>query len=191
MPPKVKFSREDIVRAALDVIRDTGVFSLNARDIARKLQCSTQPIFSNYATMEALRADVISAAKAHYEMFMKENTQRTDVPLYKANGLAYIEYAKKEKGLFKLLFMRDRSEEQIADARDEAADLVALISRTVGIDAERAYWFHLEMWLYVHGIAVMAATSYLNWESDRIDKMLTDMFTGLSMRYQAERKGSV
>ena len=62
MPPKVKVSKEQIVSAALDLIRHQGYDALNARSIAAALGCSTQPIFSNFTTMEELRGTVIQAA---------------------------------------------------------------------------------------------------------------------------------
>ena len=55
MPPKVKLSREDIIDTAISIIRESGVSALNARTIAAALNCSTQPVFSNFATMEELR----------------------------------------------------------------------------------------------------------------------------------------
>ena len=43
--------------------------------------------------------------------------------------------------------------------------------------------FHLEMWVYVHGIATMIATGYLNWEVETVSRMLTDAYMGLKERY--------
>ena len=62
MPPKVKITKNEIVQAGLDIVRHEGEDSLNARGIAAVLGCSTQPIFSNYASMEELRRAVIAAA---------------------------------------------------------------------------------------------------------------------------------
>ena len=63
MPPKVKVTREDIVDAALDIIRESGEDALNARAVASKLGVSTQPIFSNYESMDMLKKDAVAAAK--------------------------------------------------------------------------------------------------------------------------------
>lgn len=48
---------------------------------------------------------------------------------------------------------------------------------------DEAYLFHLEMWLYVHGIATMIATSYLDWDDEFISRVLTDAYMGLKYRY--------
>lgn len=43
-----------------------------------------------------------------------------------------------------------------------------------GINEEAAYLFHLEMWFYVHGITVMIATNYLDWDMEFVNRVLTD-----------------
>ena len=53
MPPKAKVTREDILSACVEIIRESGFDAVNARALASRLGCSTQPIFSNYASMEA------------------------------------------------------------------------------------------------------------------------------------------
>ncbi|MBO5790241.1 MAG: TetR/AcrR family transcriptional regulator, partial [Clostridia bacterium] len=62
MPPKVKITKEEIVEAAMRIVRECGDEALNARNIAASLGCSTQPVFSNFATMAELRLAVIKKA---------------------------------------------------------------------------------------------------------------------------------
>jgi len=54
MPPKVKVTKEAVVAAAVQIVRSQGAQALNARTVAAALACSTQPVFSNFATMEQL-----------------------------------------------------------------------------------------------------------------------------------------
>ena len=46
MPPKVKVKKEDVINAAVDIVRCSGAQAINARTIASALNCSTQPVFS-------------------------------------------------------------------------------------------------------------------------------------------------
>ena len=62
MPPKVKVTKEDIITASIDMVREKGTDILNARAIAAHMGCSTQPIFSNYASMDELKQDVMNNA---------------------------------------------------------------------------------------------------------------------------------
>ena len=179
MPPKVKVEKDAILKAA---VRDNGADSLNARSVADKLSCSTQPIFSNYASMDELKKCVLDQAEKIYLDYIYKGMQSGEFPPYKASGIAYIRFAKEEKELFKLLFMRDRSNEKIKGTA-EGEDIIALIQKNTGLDKEQAFMFHLEMWVYVHGIAVMIATSYLEWDWDMISRMLTDAYNGLKITY--------
>ena len=44
MPAVRKVSKEQIIDAAVEVLRDDGFSAINARSVAKKLGCSTQPI---------------------------------------------------------------------------------------------------------------------------------------------------
>ena len=186
MPPRNKVAKRDILSAAVELTRAGE--ALNARALAQKLGCSTQPIFSNYASMEALRADVIAASLERYHRYLAESMASGKYPPYKASGMGYIRFALEEKELFKLLFMRDRSGEVIGEDLEEVGPIIALIQEKTGMSFERARLFHLEMWLYVHGIATMLATGYLPWTMEDISAMLTDAFEGLRMRFEAKEE---
>lgn len=185
MPPKAKITKEDIIAASIYIIRENGIDALNARSIAKKLNCSTQPIFSNYSSMYELKADVIDSANKIHNEYLERAMQDNDYApyIYKAIGIYYIKFAKEERELFKLLFMRDRSKEEIKDEKEEIEWIIKLISADTGLSLDDAYIFHLQMWIYVHGIAVMFATSYLDWDWQMIDQMLTDAYMGLKHRY--------
>lgn len=185
MPPKIKVTANEIIGAALDVVRENGAGALNARAVAQKLNCSTQPIFSNYSRMEDLKKAVIASAKQLYQHYIEKGMKDPTYPPYKASGIAYIQFAKAEKELFKLLFMRDRSHEEIKEEREEISGLLNLISSNTGMSLDDAYMLHIEMWVFVHGVATMAATSYLDWDWETISRMMTDIYQGVKQRYQS------
>ena len=183
MPPKFKFTREQIVAAALEVTRKNGITGLTARGLAAELGSSAKPIFGLFQNMEEVQREVVSAANTLYQSYIKKGMADSKFPPYKASGIAYIQFAKEEKELFKLLFMRDRTDEKIEENREEMRPILVLIMKKLGIDENEAYFFHLELWLYVHGIATMIATNYLEWDIEFIDKALTDAYQGLKNRY--------
>lgn len=183
MPPKFKFTREQIVAAALEVTRKNGITGLTARGLAAELGSSAKPIFGLFQNMEEVQREVVSAANTLYQSYIKKGMADNEFPPYKASGIAYIQFAKEEKELFKLLFMRDRTDEKIQENREEIRPILDLIMKNLGIDENEAYFFHLELWLYVHGIATMIATNYLEWDIEFIDKALTDAYQGLKNRY--------
>ena len=71
MPPKAKISREKILSAAVDVVRERGAEKLTAKAVAAKLKCSTQPVFWYYENMEALKRDVFGEAMARFSFRLR------------------------------------------------------------------------------------------------------------------------
>lgn len=183
MPPKIKITKSEIIDTALNLVGKSGEQAINARSIASALGCSTQPVFSNFATMDELRMAVKEAANALYQSYLTADLASGRFPAYKASGMAYIRFAREQRELFKLLFMCDRSQEVIAEERESIRPLLEIIQKNMGIDEDKAFFFHMEMWVYVHGIATMIATGYLNWDEDMVSKMLTDCYTGMKYRY--------
>lgn len=184
MPPKPKVGKEDIVSAALDIVRKRGADALNARAVASALGTSTQPIFSHYKTMEELKQAVIAAANELRLSRQQEDMEAGQYPAYKASGMSYIRFAREEKELFKLLFMRDRSGEEITEDHEEIRSILDIIQKNTGMSEQDAFQFHLEMWIYVHGIATMIATSYLELDLEYISQIVSDAFWGLRKRYE-------
>ena len=181
MPPKVKITQKDIIDKALELVRASGAEAINARGIANALNCSTQPIFSNFESMEDLERSVIAAAYEKYLGFITEELKSEKYPPYKAYGMAYIRFAKEEKELFKLIFMCDRQGEENTPSPDFEAS-VEMIMQANGCDRETARLLHLEMWVCVHGIATILATSFLELDFELISGMVTDVYQGLRLR---------
>ena len=186
MPPKVKVTKEAIVAAAVDIVRSSGAQAINARTVAAALNCSTQPVFSNFATMDELRFAVVEKADKLCGEYIQKEIESRKYPAYKASGMAYIRFAKEEKELFKLLYMRDRSNEAIPEAIDFGEQMESVVQNSTGLNSAEAKLFHLEMWAYVHGIATMFATGFLNLDWELVSKMLTDSYQGLRKQYAME-----
>jgi len=186
MPPKIKVTKDEIINNAIEIVRKDGEQSINARTIATQLNCSTQPIFSNFATMDDLRLAVTQKADELYQSYIQREIASEQFPPYKASGMAYIRFAKEEKELFKLLYMRDRTAEGFIENSAFGELMDSVIKPSIGLDGQEASLFHLEMWAYVHGIATMFATGYLDLDWELVSKMLTDAYKGLRKQYGME-----
>lgn len=177
------FTKDEIIDAALELTRKNGMAALTARALAAKLGSSSRPVFGLFKNMEEVQHEVLKAANNLYQNFQKEDMASGQYPPYKASGMSYIRFAREERELFKLLFMRDRSNEKPAEEKEEIKPLLELIQQNLGINEEEAYMFHVEMWLYVHGVATTIATSYSEWDEEFISKLLTDGYEGIKTRY--------
>lgn len=188
MPPKFMFTREQIIAAALNTVRRAGFSGLTARSLAAELGCSAKPIFGLFRNMEEVQREVLAAAEGLYQSHIARAMAEGKYPPYKASGMAYISFAREERELFRLLFMRDRSGETIVEDRESIRPLLELLEKNLGISEDEANMLHLEMWLYVHGIATMLATAYLEWDEAFISGALTDAYVGLTCRYREGKK---
>lgn len=186
MPPKVKVTKEEIVHAALEIVRKQGEQAVNARNIAAALSCSTQPVFSNFATMDELHFAVLEKADILCRDYIRREVESGNFPAYKASGMAYIRFAKEERELFKLLYMCDRSGASIPEESDLNNQMETLVHHNTGLVNEDAKLFHLEMWAVVHGIATMFATGFLDIPWEVVSQMLTDTYQGLRKQYVME-----
>lgn len=182
MPPKFKFTSDEIVAAALNIVRRGGMKALTARALASELGCSVKPIFGLFKNMEELSGSVMTAAKELYENRISRSLVSSEYPPYKARGMEYIRFASDERELFKLLFMRDRGGEDINDA--VSGELMSAICTSTGFDRDTALRFHLDMWIFVHGIAVMIATGHLDWDMKYASEALSDAYMGLKVRFR-------
>ena len=186
MPPKVKVTKETIIDVAVELVRREGAQAINARTIASMLNCSTQPIFSNFATMDDLRIAVVQKADEICQEYINREIESGKYPTYKASGMAYIRFAKEEKELFKLLYMRDRTNEKVPESTEFGDKMESIVQNSTGLDREVARLFHFEMWAYVHGIAVMFATGYVDIDWELVSRMLTDAYQGMRKHYGME-----
>lgn len=188
MPRRFMFTKEEILNAALDLTREKGFSAVSARSLGEKLGTSSRPIFSHYKNMADVQNAIIEAANGIYQSYLKEDMASGKYPPYKASGMAYIRFAREERELFKMLFMCDRSKESIAEDRESIRPLLEIIQKNLDVNEDDAFMFHLEMWIYAHGIATMIATSYLSWDDTFISKLLTEAYLGMKNRYMEGEK---
>ena len=182
MPPKPKFLKEEILDAAIDLVRNRGAEALTARELGNYLGISSRPIFTAFKNMEDLKSSVIKECIKLFEKRCTKEIEESNYPQYKAIGTAYLRFSVEEKNIFKLLFMRDRSDEfkYGYDAFD--IPLMSAMKKS-GVESNVAELLHTEMWIWVHGVATMLVTGYVDWDSELISKMMTDIFTALKWRH--------
>ena len=187
MPPKFKFTREQIIATALNIVRQDGASSVTARSVGQALNSSSKVIFSLFRNMEELQEEIYRSAYDHYLTFLQQDIDSDKYPPYKAMGMAYIRFAMEEKELFKLLFMEHRKSLNSSTGSDFSMS-VEMIQKANGISEELATLMHTEMWVCVHGIATMHATGFLTFEKDLVSKILSDIYFGLRHHHTTEEE---
>ena len=112
--------------------------------------------------MDEVKQKVTERAYELYLSYLNEDMSKGEYPPYKASGMAYIRFAKEQKELFKLLYMRDRVGERYPKEMVINNGMETIIHNTTQLDGAELRMFHLEMWVFVHGIATMLATNFVN-----------------------------
>ena len=159
MPPAVKFKKEEIVNAALNVAGRKGMDGVTAREVARELKVSVGPIFTYYDSMDQLRSDVYEHAKARYREFIEEGL-RGPVPFM---GLwrQFLTFASEEPELFRMIFLTKpdncsgRAMEALRMSQDIARESIMEVYK---MDAHQADCFFRDIWLAALGFATLIVT---------------------------------
>jgi AcrR family transcriptional regulator len=194
VPPKIKITQEDIINAAIFMVREKGIEKLNARDLAKKIGCSVHPIFRAYNSMEELKAAVYIMAENIYNERMLSAGEHTDDGFLNM-GLTYIHFAKNEKNLFKLLFMSDAFREQgimdIVGATEGDEDIIEMLCQRTKLSKKSAKELYAGIWLTTHGIASMFATNTCRFNDEECKRLLNNSFMGLILKLKNEEEDNI
>ena len=191
MPPKAKFTKEEILSAALDIVRSKGIDALTARLLADALNSSPRPIFTVFAGMDEIVREVILKAKSLYAEYVRRGL--TCVPQFKGVGVQYILFAIEEPKLFQLLFMNERGSvpplcEVLQLIEDSFEEILASITNAYGFNRDTALRLYYHMWIYSHGIATLCATKMCSFTADDISRMLTEVCASLIKKIKGDGK---
>ncbi len=175
----VKIKKEDLIKGSIKIIRDEGDSKLSARNLAKVVDCSTQPIFRLFTNMDDLKRTVYDDVyELQKKYLLKGNEHR--VPFIGV-GLSYIDFATKEKNLFKFLFMSSFTKYnnilEMADNED-GKKYTEMIIKSTGLSPESSKQIYINTWLIIHGIASMMATTNSKLTKDDIETIIFDAFKG-------------
>lgn len=182
MPPKAKFTKEEIIAAALKITREQGIGAVTARELGARLGSSARPVFTVFSSMEEVAEEVVRAAKVCYKKYIDRGLAE-EVP-FKGVGMQYIRFAKEETELFKLLFMTGKenmpeSFEVMPAVDDNYKRILKSVRESYHLTEERAERIYRHLWIYTHGIAVLFASGVCSFSEDEIDDLISEIFLGL------------
>lgn len=191
MPPKAKFTKNEIVAEAFRIVRNEGMQALTARSLGNGLKSSPRPIFTVFKSMEEVQCEVLCYAKELYNQYISEGLKEN--PAFKGVGKAYIQFAIEEPKLFQLMFMSEQKEIPdvnsvlgLIDYNNEK--ILKSIEDGYGLNYELSKLLYLHLWIYAHGIAVLLATKVCNFSADEISLMLTQVCSNLLKKIKEEGK---
>lgn len=188
MPPKLKFTRDEIVEAAFELLRARGASALTAREVGAQLGVSSSPIFTAFRDMEALKDAVRARAWACFNEYMKaaENFH----PAYKKRGMQWVKFAQEQPNLFRFLFMHGLSDvPDFASAMQSIAGSmegdIAIIMSDYHTTHEQAARLSRQMWIYCYGLCSLCAAKICYFTEEELAAQLGEIFGGIIFAQRA------
>lgn len=182
MPPKPIIDTNDVLVAALSIVRENGIENINARSVAKTLNCSTKPLFRLYKNMDELKQDLFAQMNKYCSDYLQDYSGFNQD--YIGVALRYIEFAKTEPNIFKALFMGNAiTQETISNMLidKDIERLLNEISTTAKVSKGDAQIIYKRMWLLAHGIASLTATNGDLFKLEDVQSILADTYSGIVM----------
>ena len=160
MPPKEKYKREAIIDAAFELVKEKGFEQLSARNIAAKLGCSTQPIYSSFNSIEELEQEVVERIKKWAQSIILNFED--DESHFLSVGLGYFSFARQEPLLFSSLFVKGRWKWNFSEEDPFFRPILEKMKKDVflkDLGNEKLAELFRDLFIYTHGLATQ---SYLS-----------------------------
>ena len=174
MAPKNKFTRKEMVAAAVRVVQKRGAAALTAKSLAEELGTSTQPVFTCFGTMEALKAEVYVAAERLFDEYLTKGLK--EKISFLGFGSQYIHFAREEPELYRLLFLMrpdDVGSGAFAAMRHMQELVRPSLVEIYHISAQEADRYFRDLWLVVHSLATLIVTGDCPYSDREIGQILT------------------
>lgn len=179
MPPKTRVTEEMIVDAAVEVVRQSGFESINARTVSGQLHCSTQPVMYHFSTIDSLkRAAYKRVDQLHSEYLL--NTPPEQDPIL-GIGLNYVRFAVEEPQLFLFLFQSGYAEEKNLLEMVDSEELIPVLEAMregAGLNMRKTRNVFITVALFAHGYASIIANNHLEFDEKLIAEHLERAWNG-------------
>lgn len=168
MPPQKRIFQQDILAAAAALVAQQGPQALSVRSLARAMGCSTQPIYSAFANMDALHTALID--------YVRERYLRGQASSYKQMALSFLNFARSQKNLFRLIYLRQRPAGETRLEDPNADETIRRLQASLELSGQSAAELHRRMEYHCYSMAVMMATGYLEFSEQQVEQELTEYY---------------
>ncbi len=171
--PKKTVDKAQLLNIALQMIRDDGFESVNARSVAQHMGCSIQPIYSYFNNMDTLKESLYGAAMEFYNEFVYSRIDNNRI--LESMAVANVAFAKYETNLFKMLFFQKLNGlNSFDDIYEWMGDKSATkqIADRLSLSEEKIKEVYIMLIVFTHGVASMIATSSANISDEEIADLL-------------------
>ncbi len=189
MPPKAKITKEMIIDAAFAVTQAQGAENVNARTVAQKLGCSTQPVMYHFATIEDLKQAVYEKAGWFHTEYLLRVDPEEDEML--GIGLNYVRFAVEEPHLFRFLFQSGFAKEsnllEMVDSQ-EVKPILSAMKDAMGLSCAQTRDIFITLAMFVHGYASILVNNALEYDKAWLAARLKQVYNGAILAIHPEHE---
>lgn len=168
MARKEMITKDMLINTAFLMAKKEGLINVTARKLAAKVGCSTQPIFRIYENMDDLWKEIFYKSVSYFSFYYNRYPKLKNEPFVNL-GLAYIQFAREEKELFRILFLSDqRYDKSMYEILNGETGIIATeITKAKNNGCKNTGDLFTKMWIFIHGAACMTITG--DYDLDEIE----------------------
>ncbi|MFP4461498.1 MAG: TetR/AcrR family transcriptional regulator [Thermotogota bacterium] len=170
MPPKKKFSKEQIIDKAFEIAKTEGIEAITARSVSKKLKCSVAPIYVNFKDIEELKQAVVGKIfKLARKLAQKTYTGDRFLDI----GIASLKFAKQYSVLFRELVLQKNPYMDDYD-QELGNDIIGEIIQEKEFSQfseEEVGTIFLKMRIFQLGLSAMVANDLLPEDFDEVKQI--------------------
>ncbi|SFV89987.1 Transcriptional regulator [hydrothermal vent metagenome] len=185
--------KEQSLKIAFDFIREHGVEELTLKVLSDATHTSRSAIYRHFKSKDALIETIITTGFEQFDTAVSPVLLQTDTPLverFYLGGKAYIDYARNNPNLYRLLFGKKYAHirEEVIQLGDECSGFGAL-KKTIEegqakglLKKEESFTQTVVVWSSLHGLASVIIDGFMDVESSYesyYDAMFESLLAGL------------
>jgi len=168
MPPKAKVTKEQIIAAAMEIAKESGIEAVTARELGNRMGVSSRPLYSVYASLEELKREVVKRVFRHYIGEMEKDNGITDPFL--RGGLNYIHYARNFREFYRINNVTGHKyhDKEVGEMFREMVEKVRSQASYSEFTHEEMTGLFMKMWVFTHGLADLCSQENRSEFSDEL-----------------------
>ena len=174
------YTKDQILKAAHELVLESGFEKFTARNVAKKMGISTQPIYLEFKNMEDLKRTLLQ--KIETDLTRKFMSQPITGDLIVDAPVHYVEFALKKPKLFKALFVDPKGGGPIMYeySVEFYKELSKQSRRFSKLPKEDFELLHLEAWIVVNGLITMLLAGIITLTREELIELVQQLIEDIS-----------
>lgn len=183
MPRKVQYTREMIIEAAINMVREQGPDCINARDLGAYMGCSSRPLFTAFRNMEELLTAVREEVSARFaERVRIARDTPSQGPAAKRTGMCIVQFAQEEPNLYKLIHWRGN---KMTPLPELSKIMTKQYQTDYQLSDDDAVAFFDHMMIFNLGLCSLITNGVRQFSHEEVERILRDQFSATLAYYKS------